>query len=76
MKNLIALIVLLAVSLGSFAEEPCVEKKCKAISGTNTVVITISIDENGYPLPNIMELLQLTPGQRIVCRARRIHYLF
>ena len=66
MKNFIMVVIFALFSIASSAEEPCIKKKCKAISGTNTVVITISIDENGYPLPSVMELLKLTPGQRIV----------
>ena len=54
------------ICVGSFAAEPCSKKKCKAISGTNTVVITISIDEQGNPLPSVTDLLELKPGQRIV----------
>jgi len=54
------------ICAGSFASEPCSKKKCKVISGTNTIVITISIDEEGNPLPSVTELLELKPGQRIV----------
>ena len=64
MKYLILCLTFLC--LNSFASEPCTKKKCKAISGTNTIVITISIDEEGNPLPSVTELLELRPGQRIV----------
>lgn len=64
MKYLCLLIVFLC--LNAFAAEPCTKKKCKAISGTNTIVITISIDDEGNPLPSVTELLELKPGQRIV----------
>lgn len=46
--------------------EPCDKKKCKPVSGTDTLVITISLDDQGNPLPNVTELLELRPGQRIV----------
>jgi hypothetical protein len=59
-------ILLIFWSNGSFSEEPCAKKKCKTISGTNTIVIAISIDDQGNPLPNITELLELRPGHRIV----------
>lgn len=66
MRFLVFFISILLFSEFSFASEPCVKKKCKAISGTNTIVITISIDEEGNPLPSVTELLELRPGQRIV----------
>lgn len=50
----------------SFAAEPCNKKKCRPVPGSNTAVITISVDEQGNPLPSVTELLQLKPGQRIV----------
>ncbi|HTF96127.1 MAG TPA: hypothetical protein VL995_08350 [Cellvibrio sp.] len=64
MKVLILFLALLCIN--SLAAEPCTKKKCKAISGTNTIVITISMDEGGNPLPSVTELLELKPGQRIV----------
>lgn len=64
--KLVSLFLLVFISVGCFAVEPCTKKKCKAISGTNTIVITISLDEEGNPLPSVMELLELKPGQRIV----------
>ncbi len=66
MKPLILCFTLIIMSIGAFAIEPCTKKKCKVISGTNTIVITISVDEEGNPLPSITELLVLKPGQRIV----------
>lgn len=66
MKNILYLLFSFCFALGAFAAEPCAKKKCKAISGTNTIVITISIDEEGNPLPSVTELLELKPGQRIV----------
>ena len=66
MKPLILCFTLIIMSIGAFAIEPCTKKKCKVISGTNTIVITISVDEEGNPLPSVTELLVLKPGQRIV----------
>ena len=66
MRNFIILVGLILAPMISLAAEPCAKKKCKAISGTNTIVITISIDEEGNPLPSVTELLELKPGQRIV----------
>lgn len=60
------LFLMIFISIATFATEPCTKKKCKVISGTNTIVITISVDEEGNPLPSLTELLALKPGQRIV----------
>ncbi|HTF96128.1 MAG TPA: hypothetical protein VL995_08355 [Cellvibrio sp.] len=61
-------VLFLLIFFASFSNalEPCAKKKCKAIPGTNTIVITISMDEEGNPLPSVTELLELKPGQRIV----------
>lgn len=66
MKVLSLIFSIIIMSAGAFAVEPCSKKKCKPISGTNTVLITISIDEQGNPLPSVTDLLALKPGQRIV----------
>ena len=63
-RSLFFLIIFMSISV--FAAEPCTKKRCKVISGTNTIVITISVDEEGNPLPSITELLALKPGQRII----------
>ncbi len=60
------LVFLIIFSFSAISAEPCAKKKCKPVSGTNTVVITISLDDQGNPLPNVTELLELRPGQRIV----------
>ena len=60
--------VLAAALLSSsvFASEYCNKKECRALPGTNTIVISISIDENGYPQPSLMDEMTLHPGQKIV----------
>lgn len=60
------LVFLMIFSFSVISAEPCAKKKCKPVSGTNTVVITISLDDQGNPLPNVIELLEVRPGQRIV----------
>lgn len=42
------------------------KKECRAFPGTNTIVVSISIDENGYPQPSLMDEMTLHPGQKIV----------
>ncbi len=64
--KLLSFFLLFFLTSWAVSEEPCNKKKCKPVSGTNTVVITISIDDEGNPLPSVTELLQLRPGQRIV----------
>lgn len=54
------------LSTSVFADESCKKKECRALPGTNTVVISISIDENGYPQPSLMDEMTLHPAQKIV----------
>ncbi len=66
MKFALSVLLLILSSSMTHAVQPCSKKKCKPVAGTNTVVITISIDDQGNPFPSVTELLQLKPGHRIV----------
>ena len=59
-------VLLVCFSVNVFAEGRCHKKECRALPGTNTIVISISIDENGYPQPSLMDEMTLHPGQKIV----------
>lgn len=61
-----AFILTLLLSTNTFADGKCNKGKCRALPGTNTIVISISIDENGYPQPSLMDDMTLHPGQKIV----------
>ncbi len=54
------------LSSSVFADGACKKKECRALPGTNTIVISISIDENGYPQPSLLDEMTLHPGQKIV----------
>lgn len=64
MKAVFIFITLL--SLNTFADGKCNKRECRALPGTNTVVISISIDENGYPQPSLIDDMQINPGQKVV----------
>jgi hypothetical protein len=59
-------ILTLFISLNTFADGKCNKRECRALLGTNTIVISISIDENGYPIPSLMDGMTLHPSQKIV----------
>ena len=59
-------VFLVVLSVNVFAEGKCKKTECHALLGTNTIVISISIDENGYPQPSLMDEMNLHPGQKIV----------
>jgi hypothetical protein len=61
-----AVLVGALASTSAFADGSCKKKECRALPGTNTIVISISIDENGYPQPSLMDEMTLYPGQKIV----------
>ena len=60
------MVLFVCFSVNAFAEGKCNKKECHVLPGTNTIVISISIDENGYPQPSLMDEMALHPGQKIV----------
>jgi hypothetical protein len=61
-----AFIFALLLSLNTFADEKYNKHEFRALPGTNTIVISISIDQDGYPIPSLMDEMTLHPGQKIV----------
>ncbi len=56
----------LLLSATVFSAEKCEKRECYALHGTNTIVISISIDDDGYPQPSLLETMSLHPGEKIV----------
>ncbi len=56
----------LLLSVNVFSAEKCEKRECYVLHGTNTIVINISIDDDGYPQPSLMETMTLRPGEKIV----------
>ena len=56
----------LLLSANVFSAKKCEKKECRVLHGTNTIVISISIDGNGYPQPSLLETMSLHPGEKIV----------
>lgn len=59
-------VLTLLLSINTFADGKCNKRECRVLPGTNTIVISISIDDNGYPIPSLMDDMTIHPGQKIV----------